>query len=172
MQVEDKVSNSALEALCAQIGKTLPWLDTSACFANVFGEHEDIKTSAGNIPYCPPEDVAERTEIRVLFAKDAVSTGWDCPRAEVIYSRRKRSDPTYIAQLIGRMIRTPLARRVDSVEELNTVSCYLPEYDAQTVELVVERLKEDNIPVDASNIFKNPADVAWLERPRGISSSS
>ena len=169
VQVEDKVSNSALEALCARIGKTLPWLDTSACFANVFGEHEDIKTSAGNIPYCPPEDVAERTEIRVLFAKDAVSTGWDCPRAEVIYSRRKRSDPTYIAQLIGRMIRTPLARRVDSVEELNTVSCYLPEYDAQTVELVVERLKEDNIPVDASNIFKNPADVAWFgEAKRNI----
>lgn len=162
VQVEDKVSEATLEATCSQIHKTLPWLDVSDCFANVFGEHEDITTPAGKIPYCPPEDVAEHTEIRVLFAKDAVSTGWDCPRAEVIYSRRKRSDPTYIAQLIGRMIRTPLARRVDSLEELNTVACYLPEYDVQTVESVVERLKEDNIPVATTNIIKNPADVGWF----------
>lgn len=162
VQVEDKVSDATLEAICSQIHKTLPWLDISDCFANVFGEHEDITTPAGKIPYCPPEDVTERSEIRVLFAKDAVSTGWDCPRAEVIYSRRKRSDPTYIAQLIGRMIRTPLARRIDSVEELNTVACYLPEYDAQTVESVVERLKEDNVPVASTNIIKNPADVGWF----------
>lgn len=162
VQVEDKVSNTNLEMLCSQIHKTLPWLDISDCFANVFGEHEDITTPAGKIPYCPPEEVSERTEIRVLFAKDAVSTGWDCPRAEVIYSRRKRNDPTYIAQLIGRMIRTPLARRIDAVEELNTVACYLPEYDAQTVEMVIDRLKEDNIPVAASNIIKNPADVGWF----------
>ncbi|MGO4959164.1 DEAD/DEAH box helicase [Bifidobacterium pseudolongum] len=162
VQVEDKVSDATLEAICAQIHKTLPWLDISDCFANVFGEHEDITTPAGKIPYCPPEDVTERTEIRVLFAKDAVSTGWDCPRAEVIYSRRKRNDPTYIAQLIGRMIRTPLARRIDSVEELNTVACYLPEYNAQTVESVVERLKEDNVPVASANIIKNPADVGWF----------
>ena len=162
VQVEDKVSLDTLSSLCAQIRQTLPWLDVSTCFANVFGEHEDLVTPAGKIPYCPPEEVGEHTEIRVLFAKDAVSTGWDCPRAEVIYSRRKRSDPTYITQLIGRMIRTPLGRRVKTVEELNTVSCYLPEYDAQTVELVVNRLKEDNIPVAAANILKNPADVRWF----------
>jgi len=162
VQVEDKASEETLNSLCKQIHKTLPWLDISDCFANVFGEHEDITTPVGKIPYCPPEDVAERTEIRVLFAKDAVSTGWDCPRAEVIYSRRKRSDPTYIAQLIGRMIRTPLARRIDAVEELNTVVCYLPEYDVQTVESVVDRLKEDNTAVATTNIIKNPADVGWF----------
>ena len=86
----------------------------------------------------------------------------DCPRAEVIYSRRKRTDPTYIAQLIGRMVRTPLARRVTNVEELNTVACYLPEYDAVTVESVVEHLKEDNVAVDANKIIKNPADVGFF----------
>ncbi|MGN8782302.1 DEAD/DEAH box helicase [Acidaminococcus fermentans] len=162
VQVEDKVTNDSLAELCSQILKVCKWLDPG-CFANVFGEHEDIKTTVANIPYCPPEDVAANTDIRVLFAKDAVSTGWDCPRAEVIYSRRKRNDPTYIAQLIGRMIRTPLARRIESVEELNTVACYLPEYDSQTVESIVEKLKEDNIPVDENGgIIKNPADVGWF----------
>lgn len=162
VQVEDKVSIDTLTSLCSQIQKNLPWLDISDCFANVFGEHNDIVTSAGKIPYVRPEEVAERTEIRILFAKDAVSTGWDCPRAEVIYSRRKRTDPTYIAQLIGRMVRTPLARRIANVEELNTVACYLPEYDAVTVESVVERLKEDNVAIAADKIIKNPVDVRFF----------
>lgn len=161
VQVEDKVTKETMTELCSQILKVCKWLDRD-CFANVFGEHEDIETAVAKIPYCPPEDVAENTGIRVLFAKDAVSTGWDCPRAEVIYSRRKRNDPTYIAQLIGRMIRTPLARRIDSEEELNTVACYLPEYDSETVESVVEKLKEDNVAVaEDGGILKNPADVGW-----------
>lgn len=162
IQVEDKISIDVLDALCSQIHKALPWLDISNCFANVFGEHDDIITSSFRIPYVRPEDVSKLTEIRVLFAKDAVSTGWDCPRAEVIYSRRKRNDPTYIAQLIGRMIRTPLARRIESIEDLNSVACYLPEYDASTVESVVQKLKEDNVAVATTNIVKNPADVRFF----------
>ncbi len=162
IQVEDKVTNDTLSSICSQIHKVLPWLDITDCFANVFGEHEDITTDVCKIPYVKPEEVTKKTNIRVLFAKDAVSTGWDCPRAEVIYSRRRRTDPTYIAQLIGRMVRTPLARRVETVEELNTVACYLPEFDAETVESVVERLKEDNVAVEPNKVLKNPADVAFF----------
>lgn len=161
VQVEDNVSKSTLEELCSQIHKTLPWLDISDCFANVFGEHNDIITGVANIPYIKPESVTEHTEIKVLFAKDAISTGWDCPRAEVIYSRRRRTDPTYIAQLIGRMIRTPLARKITDYEELNTVACYLPEFDAETVDGVVEKLKDDNIAVESSRILRNPVNVGW-----------
>ena len=166
IQVEDKVSVDTLNDICNQIHKTLPWLSLTDCFANVFGEHNDIITSTAKIPYVKPEEVAEKTEIRVLFAKDAISTGWDCPRAEVIYSRRKRSDPTYIAQLIGRMIRTPLARRIDSIEELNMVSCYLPEFDEETVESVVEKLKEDNVAIEESRILKNPIKVGWFGKAK------
>ena len=120
VQVEDKVSNETLDALCAQICKTLPWLDKNECFANVFGEHEDIKKPSGIIRYIKPENVSGYEEVKILFAKDAVSTGWDCPRAEVIYSRRKRTDPTYIAQLIDRMVRTPLARNVIKLRKQNS----------------------------------------------------
>ena len=162
VQVEDKVSNETMTSLCEQIHKVLPWLDITDCFANVFGEHEDVATAICKIPYVKPDEVSERTDIRVLFAKDAVSTGWDCPRAEVIYSRRKRTDPTYIAQLIGRMVRTPLARHIESVEELNTVACYLPEFDAETVNGIVDRLKADNVAVESKKILKNPADVSFF----------
>lgn len=161
VQVEDRVSNDTLGEICSQIKKTLPWLDED-CFANVFGEHDDIVAAGYKIPYVSPDEVEAHTEIKVLFAKDAVSTGWDCPRAEVIYSRRKRNDPTYIAQLIGRMIRTPLGRRITAVDELNTVACYLPEYNAETVEAVVARLKEDNVPIESGNVMKNPAEVRFF----------
>ena len=161
VQVEDNVTKDSLTEICSQIRQKLPWLDVTDCFANVFGEHEDINAGF-KIPYVKPDEVNEKTNIRVLFAKDAVSTGWDCPRAEVIYSRRKRKDPTYIAQLIGRMVRTPLARRIDAVEELNNVACYLPEFDANTVDSVVEKLKEDNIAVDPTNIITNPAEVEFF----------
>lgn len=161
VQVEDKVTDETLDSICSQIRRTLPWLE-SDCFANVFGEQKDIITNNAKIPYYEPDSISDRTEVKVLFAKDAISTGWDCPRAEVIYSRRKRSDPTYIAQLIGRMIRTPLARKITTYEELNTVSCYLPEYDAVTVDAVIEKLKEDNIAISPNKLLKNPIHVTWF----------
>ena len=186
VQVEDKISDETLGRLCQQIHKILPWLDISECFANVFGdgEHKDIVTEFARIPYIRPEDVSEHTEIKVLFAKDAVSTGWDCPRAEVIYSRSKRSDPTYIAQLIGRMIRTPLTRRIADMEELNNVACYLPEYDSKTVDSVVAKLREDSIAANGgAEVIVNAAEVRFysyakqkaesqLERIGGISAGT
>ena len=46
------------------------------------------------------------------------------PRAETMMSFRSAQDYTYIAQLLGRMIRTPLARRIASDAELNNVSLF------------------------------------------------
>lgn len=161
IQVEDRISDKSLDDLCHSITKSLPELNNLTSFANVFGEHRDIVTDFAKIPYIQPEDVNSDTNIKVLFAKDAISTGWDCPRAEVIYSQRTRKDPTYIAQLIGRMVRTPLARRIETVEELNTVSCYLPEYDEDSVQEVVKHLKDDGI-TSAGQIVANPVPVGWF----------
>ena len=33
--------------------------------------------------------------MRILLAKDAISTGWDCPRAEVMVSFRSATDKTH-----------------------------------------------------------------------------
>lgn len=161
IQVEDKVSNDTIADICAQIRREMPDLDINSCCANVFGEHEDIHTHVCVIPYIGPDEVSSHAEVRILFAKNAVSTGWDCPRAEVIYSRRRHKDQTYIAQLIGRMIRTPLARHIESLDELNSVACYLPEFDEGTVLAVIERLKDENIPVDPDWVIPDPIDVKF-----------
>lgn len=108
--------------------------------AHVFGDHTTQTFGSHSIPYISPERVQESTWVRVLIAKDAISTGWDCPRAEVMVSFRPAKDRTHITQLLGRMVRTPLARRIPGNERLNAVDCLLPFFDAQSVRDVAKAL--------------------------------
>jgi type III restriction enzyme len=79
----------------------------------------------------------------VVFFKMNLSTGWDCPRAETLMSFRNAQEHTYVAQLLGRMVRTPLARRVMDDAELNNVTLYLPNFNAETVKAVKESLESN-----------------------------
>lgn len=91
--------------------------------------------------------------IGVVFFKTSLSTGWDCPRAEVMMSFRRAEDHTYIAQLLGRMVRTPLARRVERDAALNDVHLFLPYFDTQAVNSVVDSLQnaEDVPPAETGS---------------------
>jgi type III restriction enzyme len=112
---------------------------TSDGIAHVLGEHT-VQTFGGHsVPYISPEREQESAWVRVLIAKDAISTGWDCPRAEVMVSFRPAKDRTHITQLLGRMVRTPLARRIPGNDRLNSVDCLLPFFDAKAVEAVPTR---------------------------------
>lgn len=116
------------------------WPDMpSDCVAHVLGDRATIEVGAYEIPKVAPQDVEHDHRIRVLLAKDAVSTGWDCPRAEVLVSLRPAHDDTYVTQLLGRMVRTPLAQET-SVERLNAASCYLPRFDKETAKVVAEEI--------------------------------
>ncbi|MFI6542954.1 DEAD/DEAH box helicase family protein [Streptomyces prunicolor] len=110
--------------------------------AHTFGEW--AKVTHGHIPlpsgagvrYIEPHAIQDDDRIRVVLCKEAITTGWDCPRAEVLLSFRAARDATYIAQLLGRMVRTPMARRIDGDETLNTVAVFLPHFDTAQVEAV------------------------------------
>lgn len=97
------------------------------------------------IRYIEPEAIEDDPHVRMVLFKDALTTGWDCPRAEVMLSFRHARDDTYIAQLIGRMVRTPLARRVLDDSVLNTVSLFLPYFDEAAVDGVISHLKQDDV---------------------------
>jgi len=141
-----------------------PELPTEAV-AHVFGEHVTHNFGLFAVPYVSPERVQESTWVRVLIAKDAISTGWDCPRAEVMVSFRPAKDRTHITQLLGRMVRTPLARRIPGNERLNAVECLLPFFDTKTVSAVADALmhgsseagKDDAPPV--RRVLINPIEV-------------
>jgi len=124
-----------------------PELPTTSV-AHVFGEHTTQRFGNRDVPYIEPQRVQESTWVRVLIAKDAISTGWDCPRAEVMISFRAASDRTHITQLLGRMVRSPLARRIPGNDRLNAVDCLLPKFNRKTVEEVVDALMkgDDSAP--------------------------
>ena len=142
VQVPNKPSDELLLSAFTTIRENWPELEPDA-MAHVFGDHAVIEIGGFTIPHVGPETVQDRTHIRVLFAKDAISTGWDCPRAEVLVSFRPASDKTHITQLLGRMVRTPLARRVPGDDRLNSVECLLPHFDRPTAASVARTMLGD-----------------------------
>ncbi|MDI6872433.1 MAG: DEAD/DEAH box helicase [Demequina sp.] len=139
LQVPNKPSPTEMAAAIDTIREEWPELGSDAV-AHVFGEHKAQTFGPYNVPYISPERVQDASYVRVLLAKDAISTGWDCPRAEVLVSFRPAKDETHITQLLGRMIRTPLARRVEGDDLLNSVECILPRFNRSTASLVLERI--------------------------------
>lgn len=107
---------------------------------HVLGEHSTQQFGSWEVRYIEPQRVEDATHVRVLIAKDGISTGWDCPRAEVLVSFRPAKDHTHITQLLGRMVRNPLARRVPGDDRLNAVDCILPFFDRTTAGNVVKLL--------------------------------
>lgn len=110
---------------------------------HVLGDHSQQKFGAWEVDWIEPQRVEDESTVRVLIAKDAISTGWDCPRAEVLVSFRPAKDNTHITQLLGRMVRNPLARRIPGDERLNAVDCILPFFDRTTAGKVVRLLTGD-----------------------------
>lgn len=103
------------------------------------------------VHYVEPAAISEDKRIKVVFFKESLSTGWDCPRAETMMSFRRATDATYIAQLLGRMIRTPMQMHIQVDDTLNDVHLYLPYFDAGTVKDVVQALQDaegGDIPAD------------------------
>ncbi|MFC4711766.1 DEAD/DEAH box helicase [Planococcus dechangensis] len=74
---------------------------------------------------------------KFIIIKQAVATGWDCPRAQVLVKLRDNSDEVFEIQTIGRIRRMPELFHYD--EELLD-SCYLYTFDEKFTEGVKENL--------------------------------
>ena len=140
IQVPDKSDASKIGEIVQVVESEWPGLGPSA-IAHVLGEHEPIVLGSRTIGWVYPESIQADADIRVVLAKEAISTGWDCPRAEVLYSERPAKDATHIAQVIGRMVRQPLAHRIATDDALNSVSCYLPLFDRKAVTSIKDELE-------------------------------
>lgn len=150
VQVGDKPSQETLTRTLDTIYEAWPELPYDAV-ANVFGEHTDLTIGQQVVPYIEPQRVQDANYVRVLLAKSAISTGWDCPRAEVLVSFRPAKDRTHITQLLGRMMRTPLARRIPGNELLNSVDCLLPLFNRKTATEVASLLMKGATSKDADD---------------------
>ena len=147
IQVEDAHrrntdSDTDLVAVLDTIHSAIPGLRPEA-LAHSFDLGGPISIGTRSVRYIKPEDAQEDPDVRIILFKTGLTTGWDCPRAEVMFSFRRAKEYVSVAQLIGRMVRTPLARKVSGDEVLNTVSLYLPDYNRETVQRVIERLQKN-----------------------------
>ena len=136
---------------------------------HTFNSSETINMNGLEVKYLDPSRISENKYVRVIFFKDNLSTGWDCPRAETMMSFKVATNYTYIAQLLGRMVRTPLQKRIETDDTLNEVNLYLPNFNSVTVERVKREL-EGTIP---SQVDTHPLEKQILELrgnlPCGIS---
>jgi hypothetical protein len=151
VQVED---GSEREATHTDLGVCIEMLEESLGrqlqpgeIVHTFNDRGTILVRGVEIQRIEASRIEEDENAIVVFFKMNLSTGWDCPRAEAMMSFRSAQDYTYIAQLLGRMIRTPLARRIASDAELNSVSLFLPYFDEETVKTVVNALRDSESAV-------------------------
>jgi type III restriction enzyme len=172
-RAETKVTQTDLSKVLEHIEAVTGRLNDGE-IVHCFHDHGTIEEYGYKIPKAEASKIQYDGQIRIVLFKTSLTTGWDCPRAEVMFSFRAANDPTNIAQLVGRMVRTPLARRVESSEALNSVSLYLPYYDEKALKEIVNKLTnpdaEDGIAVaevriesEVAELSKDPAKAELFE---------
>lgn len=129
----------------------------------------DISINGLSVPYIEPSRIDDDRNIKIVFFKESLSTGWDSPRSEVLMSLRSANDVTYIAQLLGRMIRTPKQMRIMIDESLNEVAVFLPYFNQKSVEEVINNLQlsegQELVTEVESHGLNDPSKEVWSVRP-------
>lgn len=148
----DALTDTNLDDCIIKIEERTGFKLESGQVVHTFGSTTATLTANGlDVRYEEPSNIAEDRNIRVVFFKENLSTGWDCPRAETMMSFKHANDATYIAQLLGRMVRTPMQMHIQVDDILNDVHLYLPYFNEDTVKDVVEALQSTeggDIPTD------------------------
>lgn len=148
----DALTDTNLDDCIAKIEERTGFKLESGQVVHTFGGTTATLTVNGlEVRYEEPSNIADDRNIRVVFFKENLSTGWDCPRAETMMSFKHANDATYIAQLLGRMVRTPMQMHIQVDDVLNDVHLYLPYFNEDTVKDVVEALQSTeggDIPAD------------------------
>ena len=161
----EKPSATNLDDVIAKIEERLGSRLKENEIVHTFGGFGALTLNGLKVNHVEPEKISDDMRIRVVLFKENLSTGWDCPRAETMMSFRRAEDSTYIAQLLGRMIRTPLQMHVFGDDSLNEVRLFLPYFDRDTVQGVIDGLSGEEggeIPscVEGEEI-ESPQYVTW-----------
>ncbi len=116
------------------------------------------------------EDVERNnSSISFLLFKQAVATGWDCPRAGVLVMFREIKNPTFAIQTVGRILRMPFGTHFGK-PELNLGYLYtnykrnevISEYGKAKNEnkpaIFGSYRKEDIKPIEIESVFMSRSD--------------
>lgn len=176
VQVKAKVTDTELSQILDTLQEA--WSDLSGiAIAHCFDTHSFVTLKdERSIRYIEPTEVARSSSrVKAVLFKDALTTGWDCPRAEVMVSMKSAASPTVIAQMVGRMVRSPLAREIkDSdtdetidVDTLNSVTMYVPHYDKKELAKVVAKLSGPDGETPGTEVSLSPVTLTRSTRVPG-----
>lgn len=108
------------------------------------------------------EDVeANFSSVSFLLFKQAVATGWDCPRASVLVMFREIRNPTFAIQTVGRILRMPLGTHFGK-PELNLGYLYT-NYKRNEVISEYDRTKSENKPAIFGSYRKKEVKALEIE---------
>jgi type III restriction enzyme len=168
IQVEDGAtgqelfSRTDIDQVIRSIREEMPAVSPDN-ICHCFQDEGSLKADGIRIRKVDPSKLQEDTFAEIVLFKTALTTGWDCPRAETMMSYRTARDATMIEQLVGRMIRAPLARSIESNDTLNTVRLFLPGFDRPAVQNIIKKLadpdNQDSVPTeiqDATDYISYP----------------
>ena len=165
------VSDTNLDDVIAKIEERIGTQLKENEVVHTFGSISTLSINGLQVHHVEPSEITDDKRIRVVLFKENLSTGWDCPRAETMMSFRHAEDATYIAQLLGRMVRTPLQCHILVDDSLNDVRLFLPYFNMNTVMNVIDELQNTEggeIPtiIDGESMDQ-PLYVPWtVHSPR------
>lgn len=91
-----------------------------------------------------PEDLVENdSQLAFLFIKQAINTGWDCPRAKILVKLREGGDEAFQVQTIGRIRRMP-ERKFYDISVLDM--CFVYTFDKEYKQGLLAGLDKAYIP--------------------------
>ena len=164
----ENISDSNLDDIIVKIEDRIKDRFKEHEVVHTFGDVSTITLNGLKVHHIEPNDIVDDMRIKVVLFKENLSTGWDCPRAETMMSFRKAEDVTYIAQLLGRMVRTPMQSHIRVDDSLNDVRLFLPYFNRENVESVVREIQESecgDIPtVVDSESMEQPIYKTWTVR--------
>ena len=105
-------------------------------------------------------------EIEFLIFKQAIDTGWDCPRAHILVKFRESHSETFEIQTVGRILRMPEQKHYAS-EDLNRGYIYTnvqsiivkkEEYNPNIIKHLKAVRKEAYKPIKLTSYYESRAD--------------
>ncbi len=96
----------------------------------------------------------------ILIMKQAISTGWDCPRAKVLVKLRDNMNEDFETQTIGRIRRMPQGKHYDNILLDN---CYLYTFDNKYSETVKQELGKNAYDVKLVFLRKEFKDFSLIK---------
>ena len=105
-------------------------------------------------------------KVEYLIFKQAIDTGWDCPRAQILVKFRETNSVTFEIQTVGRILRMPEAKHYLN-EELNKAYVYTniqsiivekEVYNPNIIKTLISKRKENYGNIKLTSYYKKRTD--------------